>query len=160
MPGIARVFVIAACLALQACGRIDAGNTASEGHCSAVTNGAVVEKIRLLEEAGASSNVTGMTVEAAARMFWPEYVSIGPDGSVTPLDEILSAWKPAPWAAYFRIKELSIRASCGMAIAIGLSEAQAIGAPETAKPGQFRWLNVWTLANGEWRLSATQYTRF
>ena len=93
-------------------------------------------------------------------MFWPAYLSISPDGKVESWQSIVSDWKPDPWASRFDIRELDIKVYCDMAIAVGLSEALPIGAKEDTKPTRFRWLNVWTKANDEWRLSATQFTRF
>ncbi len=135
-------------------GKTDAGCEES------LSSGPVVEQIRALEEAGAASNVTGQSVQEAERMFSPGYLVVGPDGKVTTRETILGQWSAAAWASRFDVKELDIKVYCDIAIAVGLSEALPLGADEATKPVHFRWLNVWTKASNEWRLSATQFTRF
>jgi hypothetical protein len=125
-----------------------------------LTSGPVVEHIRALEVAGAASNVKGFTREGLERLSWPGYVSVGPDGVVMTRDAIFADFKEVPWASTFDVRELDIQVRCDMAVAVGRSEALWIGAPANTRPINFRWLNVWTQSGGEWRLSATQFTRF
>lgn len=156
-----QTLVMTAGAVLSACSPVESDTEKAHADCGEpVSSGPVAEAIRTLEEAGAASNVTGVSVEDAERMFWPGYLAVGQDGSLTTGAAILSKWDPAPWASSFDIKELDIKVHCDTAIAIGLSEALWIGAPEGAKPVHFRWLNVWTHSNDEWRLSATQFSRF
>ena len=125
-----------------------------------VTSGSPVDQIRLLEEAGARGNVTGLSRSDAEKMFGPGYVSLAPDGKVTKRDAILASWNAQPWASRFDITELDIRVYCDTAIAVGLSEAEPLKAPTATKPTHFRWLNVWSKIGDDWTLSATSYTRF
>jgi len=156
-----QVFVIAAVALLLACARVETGAGQADAGCGEyVASGPIVETIRALEEAGAASNVTGQSVQEAERMSWPGYLAVDPDGKVTTRATILDQWSAAGWASRFDVKELDIKVYCDMAIAVGLSEALPLGAAEGTKPVHFRWLNVWTKSNDEWRLSATQFTRF
>jgi len=145
--------------AVCACAHVDAHRDTEAGCVMPVSSGPVADEIRVLEEAGAASNVTGLSVEGAQRMFWPDYLAVAQDGTVSTRESILRTWNPTPWASRFDIQELDIKVYCDMALVIGLSEAEPRGAPAGTKPTQFRWLNVWTQGNGEWRLSATQFTR-
>jgi hypothetical protein len=125
-----------------------------------VTAGTAADEIRTLEEAGAASNVTGLSVADAERMFGPGYVSIGANGAVMSRDAVLqgiAARQPGNWASRFDIKTLDVRVYCDTAIVIGTSEVMAKGMPDTAKPLHFRWLNVWTHFKDGWRLTATQF---
>lgn len=156
----ARLPVIAASFALCSCVTVDKNDDPEPDCAIPVSQGPVAEKIRALEEAGASSNVTGVPLETAERMFWPDYVTVAQDGTVTPRESILRDWKPTPWASRFEIKQLDIRVYCDTAVVVGLSEAEALGAPTGTNRVRFRWLNVWTESKGEWRLSATHFARF
>jgi hypothetical protein len=140
---------------------MDVGTAADGKECSApVTTGPAVDAIRALEEMGAEGNTKGMTREAGERLFWPEYVAVAPDGKMTTKNDMLADWQSAPWASLFKVQDLSIQVHCDTSIVIGSSEVLWIGAPQNAKPLHFRWLNVWTRRNGEWRMSATQFVRF
>lgn len=83
-----------------------------------------------------------------------------PGWQVTTRETILREWSEVAWASRFDVKELNVHVHCDMAIAVGLSQAFPLGADATTKPVHFRWLNVWTKTNNEWRLIATQFTRF
>jgi hypothetical protein len=129
----------------------------------AVTSGPAVEEIRALETLGAAGNVSGQSLANGERMFAPDYVATGPDGSVTTREAMLQKYtggRLAPWASRFDIQDLNIRIYCDTAVVAGLSEALWKGAPQSAKPLHFRWLNVWTRTNGEWRLGASQSVKF
>ena len=126
------------------------------------TSGQSVEEIRALEEAGGQSNVKGMTLDEAKRMFAASFVSFGPDGALKSRDDILKTYvdgKMAPWASAFIIKELQIKVYCDTATVVGLSEVTAKSAPPDAAPVHFRWLNVWAKPDGFWQIVATEFTR-
>ncbi len=156
---LARSAAIVFAISLCACVNMDAAGS-TEDCGQALTSGPAVDTIRALEERGSEGNVKGVALEVGERMFWPDYVSVQPDGKVMTKQDMMAQWRPNPWASMFQIKELNIKVQCDTAIVVGLSEALWIGAPADAKPIHFRWLNVWTRANGEWRMSASQFTRF
>lgn len=127
------------------------------------TAGPAVEEIRRLEQAGAASNVTGLALEDAERLFAPGYVSVAPDGSVSQRDKVMTAFaggRSVPWAQRFDVTELDVKVYCDAAIAVGLSEVEAKTSTGEIRNAHFRWLNVWTRSAQGWRLSATQFARY
>lgn len=127
------------------------------------TAGPAAEDIRRLEQEGAASNVTGLALEDAERLFASGYVSIAPDGSVSRRETVMKAFasgRSAPWAQRFDVTELDVQVYCDAAIAVGLSEAEAKTSAGESRTLHFRWLNVWTRSADGWRLSATQFARY
>lgn len=149
---------------LPGCANFEATAESAHHSCEALkASGLVVDRIRTFEQAGAASNVSGMTLEAAQSMFAPEYVAVGQDGSIKSRNDALQMFesrRSAGWAEKFEIIELDIKVYCDMATVVGFSEALWKGAPPTAKPLHFRWLNVWKRANKDWQLIASQFTEF
>ncbi len=127
-----------------------------------VTTGPDVAEIDRLERRGAQVNVEGWGIEEARAFFAPEWVSVQPDGSVTPLAQVFDRFpngRSQAWAASFTLTELDIRVYCDVAIVIGLGEAQVRGAAQNAAPLKFRFLNVWRRQDGRWLYAANQFVR-
>lgn len=129
------------------------------------TSGGDVEEIRRLEQRGAQSNVEGWSIEEARGFFAPEWISVGPDGSVGTVAEVLSGFengRSRPWAGRFDILELDIRVHCDSAVVVGKAAAFRIGAsgPDDKPAVHFRWLNVWRKHDGRWLNSANQFARY
>lgn len=122
-----------------------------------------VSAIRALEDAGAESNVRGQSLADAEQMFAPEFVSVGKDGAVKTRAEILEAYRDgrrAPWASAFALKSVVVKVYGDAATVVGAAEAIPLNAPAAMPPLRFRYLNVWTRTDGDWRLSATQFTTY
>lgn len=118
-------------------------------------------EVRALEAAGARGNVEGMRAADAAALFADDYLSIGPDGSLSDRATVLRFYQPersTPWASRFDIESLEVRVHCELALAIGLASAQAAGAD--GRSARFRWLNVWHRESQGWKLVASQFARF
>lgn len=127
-----------------------------------VAAGPAAERVRGLEVSGATGNVTGQTREDIEQMLSPEYFAISPDGAVTTRPDILKTYvggKRPGWATSFEIKSLDIRVYCDTAVVTGLADAMGQDANGAARKAQFRWLNVWHQADGDWRLVASQFAR-
>jgi ketosteroid isomerase-like protein len=122
-----------------------------------------VGTIRALEDAGAEANVHGQTLAEAQRLFAPDFISVNKDGVTKTRDDILGAYKDgrqAPWASKFTLTRIDINIYGDAATVFGSAEALPLGAPASISPLRFRYLNVWTRLDGQWRLSATQFTTF
>lgn len=142
---------------------LSVGSASAEPACAGFeVDGPVAERVRSLEVGGAAGNVTGQTLQDTEQMLSPEYFAIGPDGSVTDRADILKTYgngKRPGWAVSFEIKSLGIRVYCDTAVVTGLAEATGKDANGTLRQAQFRWLNVWYQADGDWRLVASQFAR-
>ncbi len=141
-----------------------AAATSSDARCPhAATAGPAVEAIRALELRGARANVDGWSIEEARSFFAPDFVSIQPDGSVTRLDKVLTAFadgRNAGFARSFDITELEIRVyGCNAAIVIGAADIRARAAPPDAPAWRVRFLNIWRRDGERWRLTANQFAR-
>ena len=127
-----------------------------------VTTGSAVENVRELEERGAARNVLGQVKSDTERMLAPEYFAVAPDGSVTARADLLRNYvdgKLPGWATAFTIKSLDVRVYCDAAVVTGLAEAAGTDTKGETRQALFRWLNVWHLSVGEWRLIASQFAR-
>lgn len=132
--------------------------------CPATAEGPDAEEIRSLEERGARANVEGWSIEEARAFFAPEWASVQPNGEVSDVDAVLSAFKDdrsVPWAGRFDLSDLDIRVYCDTAVVIGRGEAWAPGAPAEVPPAvKFRFLNVWRKEGGRWLYAANQFVRY
>ena len=135
---------------------------AAAGCSGFVTTGPVVEEVRSLEERGAARNVTGQVKSETEQMLAPEYYAVSPDGSVASRSDLLKGYvdgKLPGWATAFSIKSLDVRVYCDAAVVTGLADAAGKDAKGETRNAQFRWLNVWHLTVGGWRLGASQFAR-
>lgn len=152
-------FSVAAVLTLLT-GACASGASLAHDACAPVVTGQDVEEVRRLELRGGAVNVEGWTFEEAQGFFAPEWASVQPDGSVTSLETVLSAFvegRSRGWASSFRLVELDIRVACNSAVVIGLAEAQPL-ATQSSPPVRMRFLNVWRKQDGRWLYAANQWT--
>lgn len=132
--------------------------------CSSdATSGPNADEIRRLEAIGARSNVDGWSLKEARGFFAPEWVSVQPDGALFHAQDVLSRFvngRSFGWADRFDLLQLDVRVYCDVAVVVGLAEAHARGAPQSAPSMHFRYTNVWRKVGRRWSNVANQYTRY
>lgn len=137
--------------------------TAAASCPGVATTGPDVEAIRQLELRGGQVNVEGWSIEEARTFFAPDFLSIEPGGGVNRLDKVLSSFSGGcnpGFARSFDISDLEIRVyGCDAAIATAIADVRILAAPPDAPAWRIRYLNMWRLDAGHWRLAANQFAR-